>query len=1214
MSYVRSMRWLALLLLTGCAFFRATPTPIPMLRYAAPAGDANALIVMLPGRGDQPDAYKKNGFVAKVQACNPHADIVCPDAHIGYYYNKSIVERLHEDVLAGARERYEQIWFIGISMGGMGTAAYAGEHPENVDGAILLAPYMGSNAVIEEVRAAGGPRSWTPPEATTHPLDSVGRFRQMWTWYRDVITQPDAPKLFLGYGAQDRFAPANAMVANELPKAQTMAIPGGHKWTTWKPLFDELATRALTDTGEARECRLPQDPPVSFAHDVLPLLSDRCFRCHGPDAKARKADLRLDDKDSVFGERDGGAVIVKGAPERSELMRRITATDDELMPPRDSHLQLSKNEIELLRRWIKQGAPWTTHWSFVPPETKEAATASIDTFVGKRLQQRGWQANAPAQPAALLRRVYLDLTGLPPTPAQLDAFLRDPSDASYERIVDELLASPHYGERMAWPWLEASRYADTDGYQADPTRTAWPWRDWLVRALNDNMPFDQFTAEVLAGDLIPDANQDQQLATGFLRNNAHNGEGGRISEETRIENIFDRTETVATVWMGLTFECARCHDHKYDPISQRDYYRLFSFFNQTSETGGGRRGGRLQPTMRYVGDVKKRARLLTVDAELAKLRRQLQQREPEQDAQQPQWQKDTAARIKAAHAAMQPARLSSWLRSQPFAPGRAGVNSMYAEAFAPERAKSITEGDEWQRDPSLVDGKPHVFAQGQYTTYFHRTIEAATARRMRVSLGSDDAIKVWCNGKLILANNARRGVAANQERAELPLKAGSNELLVKIINYGGSSGLYFRRVEETVAGLPSGVVQALRTAKNKRSAQQRRALQRQFRREQVPGYAARDDQLQALQHEQAALRGTGIDVSVMDELPPNKRRKTRILERGNYQQPQQVVQTGTPAFLPPLAGKPNRLALARWLVSGKHPLTARVAVNRAWQTFFGRGLVATTEDFGRQGDRASHPQLLDWLANDFVSNGWNVKRLHRQIVTSRTYRQSSAASANAFRDDPDNVLLGRSQRHRLPAWMLRDQALALSGKLAALVGGKPVNPYQPEGIWSEATFGTIRYMRGNGDDLYRRSLYVFWRRIVGPTVFFDTQTRQQCVVRRSITNTPLHALTTLNETGFVESARGLATRAFHAGDTADARITWLLRAAAARAPTSAEHKVLRARLDQSIRHFTDNAAAATQLLEVGDAAPDASIPAAELAGLCIIASIVLNLDEVLTRS
>ena len=372
-----------------------------------------------------------------------------------------------------------------------------------------------------------------------------------------------------------------------------------------------LALAALTATVGATAQASAQQPhgeSIEFARDILPLLSDRCFRCHGPDAKARKGDLRLDDKNSVFRDRDGGSVVVKGDPDRSELIRRITADDDDIMPPRSSHLELSKTEIERLRAWIAQGATWTSHWAFVAPQPRPTAAdidtpTDIDKFVRQKLADRGVQPNEAAAPGALLRRVHLDLTGLPPTPAQLDAFLRDPSDTAYARVVDDLLASPHYGERMAWPWLEASRYADTDGFQNDPTRTAWPWRDWLVRALNDNLPFDQFTQQVLAGDLLPDATQDQRLATGFLRNNAHNGEGGRIAAETRIENVFDRTETVATVFMGLTFECARCHDHKYDPISQRDYYRLFSFFDQTSETGGGRSGGRLRPTMRYVGDV-----------------------------------------------------------------------------------------------------------------------------------------------------------------------------------------------------------------------------------------------------------------------------------------------------------------------------------------------------------------------------------------------------------------------------------------------------------------------------------------------------------------------------------------------------------------------------------------------------------------------------------
>jgi len=962
---------------------------------------------------------------------------------------------------------------------------------------------------------------------------------------------------------------------------------------------------------------------VSFADDVLPILSDRCFQCHGPDSQARKADLRLDDRNSVFGERDGAAIIVPGDPEQSELIARITATDDDVMPPRQSHLRLSAAEIETLRNWVAQGAPWQTHWAYVAPQrptppktnTQGWSRNQIDTFVLARLEQRGIAHNPDASPAALLRRVHLDLTGLPPTPAQLDAFLRDPSEAAYQRVVEQLLASPHYGERMAWPWLEASRYADTDGYQADPTRTAWPWRDWLVRALNDNLPFDEFTVQVLAGDLLDNPSQDQLLATGLLRNNAHNGEGGRIPEETRIENVFDRTETVATVWMGMTFECARCHDHKYDPVSQRDYYRLFAFFNQTSESGGGRSGGKLNPTMRYLGAHDQRRGLRTLEQKIARLSERLQRPDTDLDLRQAGWEEQAAARIARFAAATQPATASTWSRSQAFPPGPGGANAMFERKYDPETQEGIAAGPEWQPDEALADGTPHALPQGQYTIYFCRTIEAATARQMRVALGSDDAIKVWCNNQLAFAKNVRRGVAANQDVADLQLRAGSNRVLIKIVNTGGAGGFYFRTVEESVPDLPYPVARALRTPKDTRSDAHRSVLQRYFRIKNLEGYAAQDLRLRQLQSEQSRLLGSGVDVSVMDELPADKRRATQILVRGDYQQRGEKVDAGTPSFLPPLpaGARPDRLALARWLVSGDHPLTARVAVNRIWQTFFGRGLVATIEDFGRQGDRASHPLLLDWLATDFVQNGWDVKRLHRQIVTSSTYRQAAAANAAAYAEDPNNVFLARSARHRLPAWMLRDQALALSGRLVPKLSGAPVNPYQPEGIWAEATFNTIRYRRGSGDDLYRRSLYVFWRRIVGPTVFFDTQGRQACVVKRSITNTPLHSLTTMNETGFVESARGLAARAWHAADNPDARITWLFRAATARNPTPTESQLLRASLANGVKHFSERADAANDLIHVGESAPDESIPAVQLASLTALASIVLNLDEVLTR-
>ncbi len=960
---------------------------------------------------------------------------------------------------------------------------------------------------------------------------------------------------------------------------------------------------------------------VSFAHDVLPLLSDRCFRCHGPDSRTRKGELRLDDERDVFRPRDAGAIVVAGEPEHSELLRRITATDDDRMPPADSQLTLSTAEVATLRRWIEQGAKWGTHWSFAAPAPVAPPAMTdrtwprndIDAFVLDALQRRGQTPNPPAAPAQLLRRVTLDLTGLPPTVDELDAFVADPSDAAYERIVDALLASPRYAERMAWPWLEASRYADTDGYQADPTRIAWPWRDWLVRALDDNMPFDRFTTLVLAGDLLPDATMEQRLATGLLRNNAHNGEGGRIAEETRVENGFDRTETVATVWMGLTFECARCHDHKFDPITQRDYYRLFAFFDQTSESGAGRSNGVLAPTMRYLADPQQQRRLQTVQTEIAGIEAQLFGDDATLDAREAVWlaAHEDAARQFAA--STQPARLGPWSRSAPFT---AAAAEMFALAFAPE-TEPLAATVAWQAEPALVDGTVLALPDGQFTTYFRRTITAASPRRMSLSLGSDDAIKVWCNGTLLLQNDTRRGAAPDQERIELPLRAGDNTLLIKIVNTGGIGGIYCKVIDETAPTLPAPLARAALVPADRRTQAQRRTLRDAFRSEVVAGHGERRAAHDALQRERDALEQRGLPVAIMDELPAERRRRTPIYERGNYQAPRDHVQPGTPAFLPPLRAADghtaNRLDLARWLVSGEHPLTARVAVNRAWQTFFGRGLVATSEDFGRQGERPSHAALLDALAVRFVASGWNVKALHRLIVTSATYRQSAAAPASAFAADPRNEWLARSARHRLPAWMLRDQALALSGRLVERLGGEPVRPYQPDGVWAEATFGQIRYTQSQGEDLHRRSLYTFWRRIVGPTMLFDTPARQACVVNRSITNTPLHALTTLNETGFVEAARGLGARAYRAGGDDRQRVSWLFRAATARHPDAEELRVLLHRVAADLAHFTADADAARALTTVGATPAEHDIPAAELAAFTHLAALVLNLDEVLTR-
>ncbi len=804
------------------------------------------------------------------------------------------------------------------------------------------------------------------------------------------------------------------------------------------------------------------DPPgkVDFAREVLPILSDACFACHGPDAKARKADLRLDTKDDAH----ASGSFVPGKSAESELFKRITSADpDEVMPPAKGGKKLSAPQIDTLKRWIDQGAPWAKHWAFEAPQrpavpkTKLPTANPIDAFVRTRLEREGLAPAAPATKEQLVRRVTLDLTGLPPTPAEVDAYVADPAPGAFEKVVDRLLASPRYGERMAWDWLDAARYADSNGYQGDNERTMWPWRDWVVRAFNDNMPYDRFTVEQLAGDLIPNATREQILATGFNRNHMINGEGGRIPEENRIEYVFDQTETVGTLWLGLTLTCSRCHDHKFDPLTRRDYYRLFAYFNQTPVNGGGG-NGQTPPVIDFTT--------------------------PEQDA-----------KLKAAQKTLDDA------------------------------VAKINPVEKKLRDDAATTTK-----DGKYESKLPAVIESAL----------------------------RKGPGGRADA--------NNDELVK----------HYERTEPAYVG-----------------------LLKEYRQHK----SARDAAASAIPK-----------VMVMGDQP--QPRDTFILTRGTYDKHEDKVQPGVPESLPALAkGTPaNRLALANWVVSKDNPLTARVTVNRVWQTFFGTGLVKTAEDFGVQGERPSHPELLDWLAVEFRDGGWDVKRLVRLIVTSQTYRQSSKVTAEQRERDPENRLLARGPRHRLPSWMIRDQALFASGLLTPTVGGTPVRTYQPPGIWEEATFGFKRYQQDTGAALYRRSLYVFWRRIVGPTMFFDTASRQTCAVKTTTTNTPLHALTTLNDTTFVEAARVLAQRAMTEAGTADAdRLRVAFRHAVGRAPTASEVDILRGSLDRQRRLYGADKAAAERLLKVGESPRDARLDAVEHAALTAVCTMILNLDETLTN-
>ncbi|MAR08620.1 MAG: chromosome segregation protein [Blastopirellula sp.] len=989
------------------------------------------------------------------------------------------------------------------------------------------------------------------------------------------------------------------------------------RWRNYLVIFGSVLFMA--GSGVAQE--------IDFDRDIRPILSDNCSQCHGPDEATREADLRLDVKDSAFADRGNGPAFRAGKVAESEALRRIFSADpDEQMPPPDSKLRLSTEQKEKLRKWVAQGADWSDHWAFVAPRVTEPPVVEddrwsrngIDRFVVRRLAAEGWGPSSAASRRKLIRRVTLDLTGIAPTPQEVAAFVEDTSDQAYEKVVDRLLKSPRYGERMAWEWLDAARYADTDGFQGDPTRTMWPWRDWLIHALNDNMPFDQFTTELLAGDLLPNATPEQVLATGFNRNHMHNGEGGRIAEETRVENVFDRTETTATVWLGLTMTCCRCHDHKFDPITQKEYFQLYAFFNNTSESGQ-RGGGKAAPTIAYRSRAQ-RSELSEIQSALAELTKQRDAADPVADKAQRDWERRQATLLRKDAAQLADLKLPDWqvLGTLP-APNGDGAKAFQMD-FGPEKqvdlkARYGTPQLAWRTEPKFRDGQVNALPETVGATYLFRVIEAPTARTLQLSLGSDDGIKVWLNQKQLLAKQVDRGAAADQERVALELQTGRNELLIKIVNTGGIGGFYFQVTGSTINGLTPEIVKLLLL--EKRSQEQQRTLQRFYRERYSDKWKQHQQRIATLEKRQAELSKTGVTVMVMDRLPESKTRQTKILVKGLYNKAtDQVVKANTPAFLPPLPASAtrDRLTLARWLVDPANPLTARVTVNRYWQLFFGQGLVKSTEDFGSQGQRPTHPELLDWLARYYVASGWDTKGLHKLIVMSATYRQASTVTAESLARDPSNALLGRMTRFRLPSWMLRDQALAMSGLLVDQVGGPPVRPYQPPGIWAEATFNRIRYQQDGGQNLYRRSLYTFWRRIVGPTMFFDGGKRQTCEVKPTRTNTPLHALTTLNDVTFVEAARAMAQRTLSQDRLSDEqRLAWAFELATSREPEPQEAAILGRRLTALKAQFAADPEAATKLLQVGESTSDENLDRGHQAAFTVICSMLLNLDETLSH-
>lgn len=999
------------------------------------------------------------------------------------------------------------------------------------------------------------------------------------------------------------------------------------------------------------------DEAIRFGRDILPILSENCFHCHGPDSKKREADLRLDTFEGAT--RKESPAIVPGQSGASELVRRLVSQDpDEVMPPPKSNRKLTPHQVDLLRRWIDSGAPWGRHWAFEPPQrpTPPAVQASawvrnpIDAFVLARLEQEGLAPSPEAPRATLLRRVSLDLTGLPPTPEELDAFLADTSSDAYEKVVDRLLKSPRYGERMVWDWLDAARYADTNGYQGDPTRSMWFWRDWVIGALNDNWPFDRFTIEQVAGDLLPAPTQSQLIATGFHRNHMINGEGGRIAEESRVDYVQDRVETTGTVWLGLTLNCCRCHDHKYDPFTQRDYYQLSAYFNSIDENGGADAYPLGRPVLKIVTPEIEH-RISALKAKEESLGQAVRAAEQAAQAGLSDWEKTVASQASEVWTPLMPDLASSSggatiARPAEFEIALTGANPVRDDLSVTftTSLKGITGLRlEAIPDPALVNQGPGRADNGNFVLSELQTLFDGQPVPLRNPV-ADFEQEGWPATK-VLDGNSDTGWAV------MPAFGKRHWLTVECVNPPGDGRPHalvvrlehrsphvshvlgrFRVLATTRPtadwrGLPDKIRSLLAVAPEQRTDAQRKELGDFHANSRPEVLAARQSRDEATKAREQAEREIPSTMVMRERAQP---RETHILVRGAWDKPGEKVTYGLPASLaaPPLAATQSRLTLARWLVSEDNPLTARVTVNRYWQLFFGTGLVKTTEDFGVQAEQPSHPDLLDWLACEFrtptisqpsvvngaPTNGWNVKHVQRLLVTSATYRQASRVTPALLERDPDNRLLARGPRYRLPSWMIRDQALAASGLLVEKVGGPPVKGYQPPGIWEEATFGKIRYDQDHGDALYRRSVYQFWRRIVGPTMFFDVANRQTCAVKMSRTNTPLHALVTLNDVTYVEAARALAQRVLRGpGPDDESRVREAFRLCTARHPSAAELDVLLKRLGKLRTTYRRDEAAAQRLAAIGESKVDARVDPVELAAYSGVALVVLNLDETLSK-
>ena len=1035
----------------------------------------------------------------------------------------------------------------------------------------------------------------------------------------------------------------------------------------WLTLVGLIVTSAVSTAAEK----------VVFNRDVRPILSDRCFACHGPDDAKRESGLRLDRAAEATAElSDGMRAIVPGKPDESELLARITSTDpDVVMPPPHLGKPVTPAEAAILHRWIEEGAEYQGHWAFTRVERPEVPAVHdaawcrgpIDHFALARLERAGVSPNPEADRETLARRLALDLTGLPPLPADVDAFVADATPDAYERYVETLLASEHFGERMALEWLDAARYADSNGFQADTSRSNWPWRDWVIRAFNANMPFNEFTVKQLAGDLLPGATRDDIVATGFNRNHRLNGEGGSIAEEWLVETIIDRVETTGQTWLGLTVGCCRCHDHKYDPLTQKEFYSLYAFFNSIDEKGmlgENRAGGNTDPVLR-LPDEKQQAELARLQRVVDDAAAAVKAEEVSVHALADTWASQVRSLFAESASAWEPLEPLEVRSTGGAAFRRLDDGSWIAEGANPpsdtyEIEAALPEGTfgglriEVIPDPSFAG--EGGFARGGNGNVVVTTVEAeiekpdGSVEKVDLARAAADYSQEGYDGAGVLPEKNKKkrkdkpkGWAINGHNKEPALRVPRRLAVMasRRLDVDENSRVVFRIRQESfdqhsigrfrVAyspadptllavdgfGLADEVRAAVEAPQEKRTKEQAAALAKHYRKN-VDGpirraEAARDAAAQSLSEFEESLP----NAMVMRE---GNVRDSFVLIRGEYDKRGEQVTAAVPSFLPPLPAntKPDRLALAKWIVSRDHPLTSRVWVNRQWERFFGTGLVKTSENLGSQAEFPSHPELLDWLAADFMETGWDMKRMIRSIVTSSAYRQSTAVAPEKLAADPENRLLARGPRIRLPGEIVRDQALAAAGLLVPTVGGPSVRPWMPDGVWDETSvYGDLRgYKPDTGPGRYRRSLYTIWKRTAAPPtmLLFDAPSREICTVKRSRTNTPLQALALLNETTSIEAAHGLAGRMLDEGGTSPGgRISHGFRLALGRRPDPVELATLVAGFETDLARFAaaaDEAAkyAAVGLVRKPDGTTDAEFAAASLA-----ANVILNLDEFVTR-